>query len=912
MSPDLFALAPAPLANRVDDQRLELIAHADRVGVPLLVALAPELARQADLPLRFTVVAEGGALAACQSARLSCVAAGSADHAAALLRAEAALLPAALAQHFAADLARAAVPVLTLCAEGEEGALPGAGLRVSGADVRELAALLLLLATRPDIRRGALAQKVDLTGGGRLRVEGLFDSSYSLAIVNRSIALALDAQGLDVTVYSYEQGPEPQPDWGSVGSDAGRLQTLWARSREPQPPAVAMRNAWPPVVRDMRGLRRVLGPYGWEETTFPAQFAADLNRTVDLVTTLSVQTAKLLRDAGVNAPIRVVGAGIDQLLGIEARDPGLQNRAAFRFLHISSCFPRKGADVLLEAWGRAFRAEDDVCLVIKTFPNPHNDTAAQLAAQRAADPGYPAVELIEEDWPAERIAGLYRDCHALVAPSRAEGYGLPLAEAMIHGLPVIATGWGGQMDFCSDETAWLVDYTPMPARTHLAQPDSLWAEPDADSLAARLRQVHGLAPEARQLRTDAARQHILAEHTWRRVGERTLDALRRMEALPLPHPQPRTGWMSTWGSRCGIAAYSGHLCTAIPASQLCILAPDNETPEQSDPTHLLRCWQLGSKDLGALLQVVREQRLDALVIQYHMAFYKPDVLAALLDGLHAAGIQTYVEFHNTRSVPDEGFERQRAVLAACTRLLAHTVDDVQRLKRFGLSDNVTLFPLAVYPVPQPQHIALTGWRDALKLHGKTVLASYGFIMPHKGLLPLLDALPALLQRHPAAHLLMVNAYYSNAASHDELARIAQRIEDLGLRDYVTLCTEFLPEAESLTLLALADLVVFPYQHSEESSSAAVRMALSAGRAVAVTPLPLFADVADAVDTLPGTAPQQMAHGLADLLDRPQPARAAAAARASAHAIRRDARALSARLWRIVQGCHLDALMDRQG
>jgi hypothetical protein len=66
-------------------------------------------------------------------------------------------------------------------------------------------------------------------------------------------------------------------------------------------------------------------------------------------------------------------------------------------------------------------------------------------------------------------------------------------------------------------------------------------------------------------------------------------------------------------------------------------------------------------------------------------------------------------------------------------------------------------------------------------------------------------------------------------------------------------------------LQQADVIVFPYQATSESSSAAVRHGLATGRPVAVTPLPIFADVASAVHTLPGVGPQAIAEGLDALL-----------------------------------------------
>ena len=71
----------------------------------------------------------------------------------------------------------------------------------------------------------------------------------------------------------------------------------------------------------------------------------------------------------------------------------------------------------------------------------------------------------------------------------------------------------------------------------------------------------------------------------------------------------------------------------------------------------------------------------------------------------------------------------------------------------------------------------------------------------------------------------------------------------------------------MLLLKSADLVVYPYQESTESSSAAVRMAISGRCLVAITPLSIFADVASACITLPGVTPKALAKGVSDVLKR---------------------------------------------
>jgi hypothetical protein len=64
-------------------------------------------------------------------------------------------------------------------------------------------------------------------------------------------------------------------------------------------------------------------------------------------------------------------------------------------------------------------------------------------------------------------------------------------------------------------------------------------------------------------------------------------------------------------------------------------------------------------------------------------------------------------------------------------------------------------------------------------------------------------------------------------------------------------------------LAVADLIVFPYQLTQESASGAVRHAIASGAPVAVTPLPIFEDVAPAVIELEGVTP----HAIADSIER---------------------------------------------
>ena len=699
------------------------------------------------------------------------------------------------------------------------------------------------------------------------RIEGPFDSSYSLAIVNRELGRALAKRGNDVGLRSMEGAGDFTPSPGFTNLDPECAALVRRAGKDAAAPDISLRFCYPPHVDDMRGRVRAVHSYGWEETGFPAEYVAAFNRRLDMVTVLSTFVEKVLRDNGVRVPIAVTGGGVDHLLHVAAQPPTLPLRG-FRFLHVSSCFPRKGIDALLSAYGKAFRDGDDVTLVIKTFSNPHNDVAQQIAHLREADAEYPHVVLIEHDSSQPELAGLYKACHAFVAPSRGEGLGLPMAEAMLFSLPVITTGWSGQLDFCTPSTAWLCDYHFARAETHFGLSHSVWADPDVEHLARLLREVHRLTPNERAQRTNLARDRVLRDFTWDRVAQRTEQALTSLALQPLFRSEPAVGWISTWNTRCGIASYSAFLTMAIPADRLTVFANRTDERTAPDAQNVVRCWNMVQEEpMDEVCEQAIARGIQAVVIQYNNAFIALSGLSRLIKRLKQAGIAVHCFFHATA----EHWIGERLItladiadaLAQCDRIYVHGVQDLNCLKGYGLIDNVVLFPQGVLPTPVAADQEAE--RKAAGVVNKKVIASYGFLLPHKGLQQLIQAFAELAKDDASLHLMMVNALYPKPESADELQACQTLILELGLGKRVTMVTDFLTDAQSLAKLQLADLIVFPYQNTKESSSAAVRMGLAADRPIAVTPLGIFDDVADAVHRLPGTEPAAIAAGIRQLL-----------------------------------------------
>jgi glycosyltransferase involved in cell wall biosynthesis len=700
----------------------------------------------------------------------------------------------------------------------------------------------------------------------RWRIEGPFDSSYSLALLNRETALALHQLGHEVALHSTE-GPgdfAPSPDFlaahpllAQMHQHATRLPALSAD--------VTSRNLYPPRVADLDCRVNLLHHYAWEESGLPAQWVEEFNAFLQGMTCLSGHVQKVLVDNGVTVPLAVSGCGVDHWLRIDPDDTFAIAAKTFRFLHVSSCFPRKGVDVLLAAYGQAFTAADDVTLIIKTFANPHNEITRWLADARAAQPDFPEVLVIEEELSAACLKALYQQCQVLVAPSRAEGFGLPMAEAMLSGLAVITTNWGGQLDFCTEETAWLVDYQFAPSRSHFEVYDSVWAEPDREHLARRMREVFLAPNDQRQQRIDAGRDLLRKQFRWTLVAERLVAAAREWMHHLYPPTSLHIGWISTWNTRCGIAGYSGHLVSNINAP-ITILAPEKMVTElvAPDAENVVRCWQQYEDDLHQLTAAIDARKCNTLIMQFNYFFFHFDTLTSFLENQLAAGRIVILTLHSTidpPDYPDRSLALLVPVLRRCHRLLVHSVSDLNRLKRLGLVENVALFPHGVvayadlYSENSPPVAATGPFR----------VGSFGFFLPHKGLLELIDAIALLREQGVDLHLRLVNAEYPIPVSQALIEQARQIIAQRALEGYCELYTEFLPDEWSLSLLRDCDCLVFPYQNTAESSSSAVRYGLSTGRPVAVTPHPIFADVAPATVQLPGFTVRDIAHGIREIL-----------------------------------------------
>lgn len=276
----------------------------------------------------------------------------------------------------------------------------------------------------------------------------------------------------------------------------------------------------------------------WETDTLPSDWPWLLNG-YDRVWVPTQFNLETFAAAGVDeGRLRVLPGTVD--FGLYRPDgprrplPGCRG---FTFLSLFDFQERKGWRPLLEAYARGFDADDDVTLVLKIetiFADAATVRAqidAHLAGLGLPSHRLPHIVLLHDRLSDAEMPSLFRACDAYVSPTRGEGWGRPLMEALACGLPVIASRWSGQLAFLDDSNAWLVDGGLVPVPDDVDIPvfrGGRWFDPDIDALIAAMREVAG-APIAARARATAARGVLAKRFSRATVAERIAELV--LEAL---------------------------------------------------------------------------------------------------------------------------------------------------------------------------------------------------------------------------------------------------------------------------------------------------------------------------------------------------------------------------------------------
>jgi hypothetical protein len=191
-----------------------------------------------------------------------------------------------------------------------------------------------------------------------------------------------------------------------------------------------------------------------------------------------------------------------------------RNDRTFRVLsvfNLGSSFERKNPLAVVRAFRAAFGSDVGAELLLKTSQGHRYPQDLAILKNEIAN--YQNVKLVDEVWSDLQVAQLYCSSDAYISLHRSEGFGLTLAEAILRELPVIATGWSGNVDFCAQDKVSAVEYILVlfadsdPA--YRGVPEALWAEPSIDGAARELKKIRN-NPDGAITRARSAKAELLS------------------------------------------------------------------------------------------------------------------------------------------------------------------------------------------------------------------------------------------------------------------------------------------------------------------------------------------------------------------------------------------------------------------
>lgn len=310
---------------------------------------------------------------------------------------------------------------------------------------------------------------------------------------------------------------------------------------------------------------------------------------------------------------------------------------------------------------------------------------------------------------------------------------------------------------------------------------------------------------------------------------------------------PRTSHLAFVGDyvprRCGIATFTSAICEAIaeefPKTK-CIVGSVNDREEGYDYPPRVR-FEIAEKEVASYrraAEFLNINNVEVVSVQHEFGIYGGPAGSHLLELMRAARMPIVTTLHTVLQNPNS---EQRAVMTELDALSNRFIVMADRGRQlletvYGVAPGkIDLIPHGVIDIP---FIDSNFYKDEFGVEGKTVLLTFGLLSPNKGIEYVIEAMPAILERHPEVVYLVLGATHPNLlASEGEKYRrkLESLAKKLGVSESVIFHNRFVTVDELKEFIGAADIYLTPYLNEAQITSGTLAYTFGAGKAIISTP-----------------------------------------------------------------------------
>jgi len=328
--------------------------------------------------------------------------------------------------------------------------------------------------------------------------------------------------------------------------------------------------------------------------------------------------------------------------------------------------------------------------------------------------------------------------------------------------------------------------------------------------------------------------------------------------------------------RCGIATFTTDLVEGLSVE-----APDtynwvaamNDKPEGYPYPEKVRFEINQNKlsDYSIASQFLNISQTDIVCLQHEYGIFGGPAGSHLLKLLGELRMPVVTTLHTVLKDPAPEY---RAVMGKLSDLSDKLV--VMSRKASDFLKDIYAVPeekiaFIHHGIPDTPFIDPSFYKDKFGVEGKKVLLTFGLLSPNKGIENVLQALPAVIKKHPDVVYIILGATHPHILKLYGDAyriRLQQLVHKLNIGEHVIFQNRFVELKELCEFLGIADIYLTPYLEEAQITSGTLAYAMGTGKAIISTPYWYATEMLaeDRGRIVPFHNPNAMAEQIIDLLD----------------------------------------------